>query len=82
MIELPSTIQTYFHEDRHTSKANQETNETLLYNLTILNNLGSLYVENLDIENRNAHSIIRQLRHQLRTVNCSGNRQHPRNWCG
>ena len=39
-------------------------------------------IESLDIENRKAHSITRQLRHRLRTVNRRGNRQQPRNCCG
>ena len=40
------------------------------------------FVEIKNIEKRNAHSIIQQLRHRLRTVNCRGNRQHRRNCCG
>ena len=40
------------------------------------NNLSSYFVENLDIESRNTHLIIRQLKHPLRTVNCRGNRQN------
>ena len=50
--------------------------------MIILNNFSSKYVENLDIEKRNVHPITRLLRHRLRTVNCRGNRQLPRNWCG
>ena len=43
-----------------TLKVNQESNETLLYNLTTWNNLNLKYVEKLDIENRNVNSIKQQ----------------------
>ena len=45
------------------------------------NTLNLIFERNFDIGNIHAHSIPQQLRHRLRTVNCSGNRQHPCNWC-
>ena len=39
-------------------KDNQELDETLLYNWPYQNNLISKFVDNLDMKNRNAHSII------------------------
>ena len=44
-------------------------------------NPGLKFEANFDIENIKARSIPQQLRHRLRTFNCNGNRQYPRNWC-
>ena len=57
------------------AKSNKNEHETLQYIMTIYE-IQFEFVGNVYIEYRNAHSITQQLRHRLRMVNCSGNRQH------
>ena len=64
-------MQKDFHNDGNMLIKKQMN--TFIHSDHIKKNLSSKYVENLDIKNRNAHSIIRQLRHRLWTVNCRGN---------
>ena len=61
-------------------KSDLTLNETNYYHMR--NTLSLKFEANFYIGNINTHSIPHQLRYRLMTVNRSGNRQYPRNWCG
>ena len=56
-------------------------NTLIHYDHISITSVWNLWIILLWKNKRNAHSITQQLRHRLQTVNCSGNRQQPHNWC-